>query len=149
MQIIEETIRERRANCEPNLVGLAGEHLACAFLCRLGLSTIFYPYGTKKVDLSATNIENLKKMDFQVKTLRNGHQFFLNSGKIKPKDNFYIIFIVFYDDPNKIPDFYIIPSKQVLTEGKWDATIPRFNLNKEKHEIYKNNWSPVVDYIFN
>lgn len=150
MQIIDENhriIKERRSKCPKSLIGLAGEHLACAILCRLGLSTTLYPHGTKNVDLSTTNLENFKQMVFQIKTLRKGHQFFLNGKKPKERVNFYFIFIEFFNDPKKIPAFYIIPSKKVISEGKWDATIPYFNINR-KHDQYKNNWSPILKYFF-
>lgn len=102
-------------------IGVAGEYFVAGELSRRGYVASITLRNTKGIDIVASNEEGTKTVNIQVKSKRKGVPDWILSKKAEDmKDpNMFYVFVSFSDD-NIIPQFHIVPSKEVAKEVKRD-----------------------------
>lgn len=147
------------------IIGVAGEYFAAAELSQQGIVATLTLKNTPSVDILATNLENGKFANIQVKTMSlTNDQGWRLSKKDAEKSNIKNFFYIMVNlkGTGHIPEYYIIPHiklaallrkdhKEWLSSPKKDGgkkkdtTMRVFDpYRKEKYkkfgEKYKNNW---------
>ncbi len=99
-----------------NVVGVAGEYFVAAELSQRGIVATLTLKNTPRVDVLATNLENGRFANIQVKTMSVGNEagWHLNESDEKPsgiKNHFYIL--VNMKGAGILPEYTIIPEKRL------------------------------------
>ena len=134
------------------LIGIAGAHFVAGELSRRGYIATLTSRNTEGIDILASDKTGLKPISIQVKTTTK-ENWMLNkkAENLVSEDLFYVLVKL---KENKMPEFYIVPSKEMaedLKKGhqKWletpnkkggkhnDNTIRIFRDNEKK---YKDKW---------
>ncbi|MDP2691095.1 MAG: aspartate ammonia-lyase [bacterium] len=146
---------------QKGIIGVAGEYFAAAELSQMGIVATLTLKNTPSIDILATNLENGKFANIQVKTMSPGNK---QGWRLSKKDeekstikNHYYV-LVNLQDVGKLPEYYIIPqaklAKYLYDDHRgWlagnikrkDTTMRIFDpyrkkIPKEFGEKYKNNW---------
>lgn len=93
--------------------GAASEFLVLSMLYRLGVNA-FISLGNKKAIDIVIKSKGGKSLTVDVKAVRGYSSIVVNN--VKPASNHFIVAVVYknaFDDPKVLPDFYIIPSKEI------------------------------------
>ena len=129
----EEIISIRKSSYD---TGAASEFLVLSTLYRLGVNA-FISLGNKKsidIVIKATNGYSLS---VDVKSVRDYSSIPINNVRIEK--NHFIVVVIYkkkFSDPTILPDFYIIPSKD----------IPELrSIFKKEHRLMKGKLSPYKD----
>lgn len=156
---------KKPARKQLNVVGVAGEYFVAAELSQRGIVATLTLKNTPRIDVLATNLENGRFANIQVKTMSVGNEagWHLNApDEISSgiKNHFYVL--VNLKGAGVQPEYTIIPEKQLSTfirndHKKWiagtkkdgskrkDTTMRIFDPNrrpavKKFAEKYVNNW---------
>ncbi len=144
------------------IIGVAGEYFVAGELSQLGIVATLTLKNTPSIDILATNLENGKFANIQVKTMsvgnKTGWRLSKKDEKVSNiKNHFYIM--VNLQGCGQIPEYFILPqpklAKLIYKDHKiWlagnskrkDATMRLFNpfkneIQKKFGEKYKNNWN--------
>lgn len=143
------------------IIGVAGEYFVAAELSQLGIVATLTLKNTPSIDVLATNLENGKFVNIQVKTMSVGNK---TGWRLSQKDevisniknHFYVM--VNLQGNGQLPEYYIIPQAKLAKlihddHRKWlagnpkrkDTTMRLFNpfrdeIQKKFGEKYRNNW---------
>ena len=138
--------------------GISGEYFVAAELSRRGYLCSITLKNTKKIDVLVSNEDSSKLVGIQVKTNNSGRKaWVLNQKAEELSEEKFIYVFVNLNSLDRLPDFYIVPSKvvaQQVKEGhaKWLTTLGK---NGQKHnktsmrmffdekDDYKGNWSII------
>lgn len=146
--------------------GLSGEYYVLAQLTSRGFVATLTLGNTKGVDILATNQEINKLFKVEVKTTTNkpkGAKLFTDKkayhwtmGKKHEtiKDENLIYCFVVIEEINKLPLFFLVPSKDVAEQVKWEheywlstrkrkvrnTSLRQFRIEIDDPKNYKNNW---------
>lgn len=143
------------------IIGVAGEYFVAAELSQLGIVATLTLKNTPSIDILATNLENGKFVNIQVKTMsidnKTGWRLSVKDEEISNiKNHFYVM--VNLQGNGEHPEYYIIPQQKLaeqlykdhreyLAGGKnrKDTTMRIFDPYKREKskmfgEKYKNNW---------
>jgi hypothetical protein len=106
-----------------NVVGVAGEYFVAAALSQRGIVATLTLKNTPRIDVLATNLENGRVANIQVKTMSIGNDagWHLNESDENHsgiKNHFYVL--VNLRNVNSLPDFIIIPQKHLSAFLKKD-----------------------------
>lgn len=143
------------------IVGVAGEYFVAAELSQMGIVATLTLKNTPKIDILATNLENGKYVNIQVKTMsiQNNQGWRLSQKDEEKSDikNHYYVFVDLKGNGNH-PEYFIVPQvklakflyddhRKYLAGGKnrKDTTMRIFDpyrreVSKKFGEKYKNNW---------
>ena len=148
---------------EKSITGLTGEFYVLAQLAHRELVGTLTLSNTKGVDILVMNPETLKVFKLEVKTSHTnlyGDKLFgrnycwpMNKKhEAISNENLFYCFVNLHEDKGKMPDFYIVPSKDVAThvaethqmwlkrsKGK-DNPMRRFRIPIDDKKGYKDNW---------
>ena len=144
------------------IIGVAGEYFVAAELSQMGIVATLTLKNTPKIDILATNLENGKFVNIQVKTMsvqnKQGWRLSKNDEVKSGIKNHYYVFVNLQGQGN-LPEYYIIPQPKLakllyedhrayLAGGKnrKDTTMRVFDpyrreVLKKFGKKYKNNWS--------
>jgi hypothetical protein len=137
------------------LAGVSGEYFVAAELSRRGFICSVTLKNTKGIDILVCNEDATKNLGIQVKTNQiNKSEWILNEKceKLTDKNIFYVF--VNLKGIEILPEFYIVPSKDVakytsINHSKWlsekgkkgqsrnDSTMRKF---KDSEQLYLNRW---------
>lgn len=122
--------------------GIASEFLVLSNLFRLGANAYISLGNKKSIDI-VINAKNGSAISVDVKSVRDYSS--ININNVVSKPNHFIIAVIYkrkFDQPDYLPDFYVIPSKKIksITQsfGKQDR------LMKGKIVKYKDNWQQLL-----
>jgi hypothetical protein len=144
-----------------NIVGVAGEYFVAAELSQMGIVATLTLKNTPSIDILATNLDNGKFVNIQVKTmsLENNSGWRLSEKdevKSKIKNHYYVL--VNLKKVGSLPEYYIIPQHKLAAllykdhrqwlagnEKRKNTTMRVFDpyrrkIQKDFGEKYKNNW---------
>lgn len=144
-----------------NIVGVAGEYFVAAELSQMGIVATLTLKNTPSIDILATNLDNGKFANIQVKTMslenNTGWRLSEKDEKKSTIKNHYYVFVNL-KKVGSLPEYYIIPQPKLAAllykdHRQWlagdkkrkDTTIRVFNPYRKKiqkyfEEKYKNNW---------
>lgn len=143
------------------IVGVAGEYFVAAELSQLGIVATLTLKNTPKIDILATNLENGKYVNIQVKTMSiENNQGWRLSDKDEQKSEIKNHFYAFVDlkGNGQLPNYFIMPQEKLaeflyndhrkyLANGnnRKDTTMRIFDpyrreVSKKFGEKYENNW---------
>ena len=153
------------------IVGVSGEYFVAAELSQMGIVATLTLKNTPSIDILATNLENGKFVNIQVKTMSIGNKYGWRLGKKdeeKSDINNYYYILVNLQGTGKQPEYYIIPqeifSRYIHDDHRnWlagskkdggkrkDTDIRCFdpyrrNEQAEFGKKYKNNWD-ILDLL--
>jgi len=143
------------------IIGVAGEYFVAAELSQRGIIATLTLKNTPKIDILATNLENGKFVNIQVKTMsltnKVGWRLSLNDEVDSTiKNHFYVL--VNLQSIGEMPEYYIIPQKKLAQQlytdhrewlaggnNRQDTPMRIFDpYRREKSKVfgekYKNNW---------
>ncbi|HBU06935.1 MAG TPA: aspartate ammonia-lyase [Candidatus Magasanikbacteria bacterium] len=143
------------------IIGVAGEYFVAAELSQLGIVATLTLKNTPSIDILATNLENGKYANIQVKTMsvdnKTGWRLSVKDEMVSNiKNHFYVM--VNLQGNGQLPEYFVIPqaklAKLIYEDNKnWLAGSPKrkettmrlFNpfrneIQKKFGEKYKNNW---------
>jgi hypothetical protein len=96
-------------------------------------------------------VESPKSVSFQVRTSAGANEpRRWDAGKLdksKISDWHFYIFINRWKDESKPHELFVIPSKYLLEVVEWDRHRPKYNMTRDEEIRFKNNWTPILDYI--
>lgn len=137
------------------LAGVSGEYFVAAELSRRGFISSVTLKNTKGIDILVTNESVTRSIGIQVKTnQKNRRAWVLNSNAEEFfGDDFFYVFVNLIDI-GKLPEYYIVSSKDVadtLKKGhkEWLDTLgkkgqkhndTKMRMFEDKEQIYINNW---------
>jgi hypothetical protein len=148
-------------NIKKNIVGVAGEYFVAAELSQMGIVATLTLKNTPRIDILATNLENGKFVNIQVKTMSIGNeQGWRLSQKDEEKSNIKNHYYVLVNllGVGQLPEYYVIPQAKLAEllykdHRKWlagrekrkDTTMRVFDPYRRQKmrkvgEKYKNNW---------
>lgn len=143
------------------IIGIAGEYFVAAELSQMGIIATLTLKNTPSIDVLATNIENGKFANIQVKTMSPNNKY---GWRLSEKDEksskikYHYYVLVNLQGLGALPEYYVIPQvelakllykdhREYLAGGKnrKDTTMRMFDpYRREKQkkfgEKYKNNW---------
>lgn len=127
-------------------IGDTGEYLVAYYLSRMGLSVALMNSGTKGVDLLVTD-DGKSVVSIQVKASlgRNQpRQWMVGKHQPSASDNFFYVFCNIWEDLDREPEIFIVPSFHVKESVNWDAKVPLFKIKGHDEESkYFLNWEPI------
>lgn len=149
------------------IIGVAGEYFVAAELSQRGIVATLTLKNTPQIDILATNLENGKFVNIQVKTMsfanKIGWRLSAKDEMISSiKNHFYVL--VNLQSIGKLPEYYIIPQQKLAEQlysdhreyliggkNRKDTTMRLFDpYRREKSKIfgekYKNNWD-ILDLL--
>jgi hypothetical protein len=132
------------------LIGDAGEYLVAYNLSRRGLAVALMNNGTKGVDLLVTDdgksVASIQVKASQAKT--QPRQWIVGKKQPSVADNFFYIFCNIWEDYNREPEIFIVPSCDVFTSVNWESKVPLFKIKADTEGLYLNNWK-AIEEVFN
>lgn len=132
--------------------GIASEYLVLAMLYRLGAEAYMSVGNKKSVDIRVIWKDG-KTVSIDVKSvLKKGA---IPVDNVEIKENHFVVFVTYnneFGNVSKLPDFYIVPSKEVAKKRKHygdnDETQyrihPKSKDEKYSLEKYQNKWELIV-----
>jgi hypothetical protein len=133
---------------DDRLLGDAGEYFVALQLARRGICPTTLSRNTKTFDLTAT--ANGKTLNIQVKTSagrNHDRSWYVGKNKPNPSDDFIYFFVNMWDDENRLPEYFIVPSCWVIKDPALDRDRPKFYLRDNEDKKFKENWKPVMEYL--
>ena len=146
-------------------IGLAGEYYVLAQLTSRGLIATLTLGNTKGIDILVTNQEANKLFKVEVKSTQSKisrsllfsdkkqYQWTMSKKHEKIIDENLIYCFVHFESVDKLPKFFLVPSKKVATyvenqHRKWlnerngtDNPMRKFRILIDDPENFENNWS--------
>jgi len=121
--------------------GVAAEYFILSQLYRMGIEAYISQGNKKAIDIRIIQ-EDGRAIFLDVKAVRGYSSLVVNN--VIPKENHYIVFVIYNDNFEAIeffPEIYIVPSKElkkITNNYKKEKRVLKGNLQKNS---YKNNWN--------
>jgi len=126
--------------------GLAAEYLITSCLIRLGFEAYITSGNRKKTDIRVIDIQSNKTCTVDVKAVRGYSSIVVNNVIATPGHfNVFVIFNNKIEQPEIMPDVYIIPSEEVESVTSWFKKEKR--VMKGSLEKYKSRWDLLQKYL--
>lgn len=129
------------------LIGDSGEYLVSYHLARRGLASALMNSGTKGVDILVTD-DGKSVASIQVKSSQGKsqpRQWMVGKNQPSASNNFFYIFCNIWEDIERNPEIFIVPSQHVKETVDWESTVPLFKLSQETAEKYLENWEQILN----
>jgi len=109
---------------DKSLIGIAGAHFVAGELSRKGYISTLTSRNTEGIDILASNKDGSKTIAIQVKTTagKSNPRDWILSEKIEKMSSKNLVY-VFVNLKSQIPEFFIVPSKDVAKYAKTDYDI--------------------------
>ena len=128
------------------LIGDSGEYLVSYHLSRRGLAAALMNRGAKGVDILVTD-DGKSVASIQVKTSQGKSQpkqWIVGKNQPRVSRNFFYVFCNIWEDLERAPDIYIVPSQYVKDTVNWNSEVPLFKLTQETANKYIENWEQIL-----
>lgn len=120
--------------------GMASEFLVMSMLFRLGLNPQLTLGNNKRVDIFVPKEEEGEFITIDVKSVRAFNS--IPVGNVKARKNHFVVVVIYknkFEDVSFFPDFYVIPSGEVVAKAKIFPTGPT-DLFRKYIEEFKDKW---------
>ena len=125
--------------------GIASEYLILSLLYRQGVEAYLSQGNKKSIDIRIVKSDGTS-ISVDVKSVRGYSSLVVNN--VKANENHYIVFVIYngkFEQLKELPDFYIVPSKDLFELELMSSFKNEKRVMKGKLENYKNSWEYIIE----